>query len=1119
MNEIVKILDTNNYSISVKNDYMNLNKINSYYPTFRNLKLLDKFLTMISTDNGGSILLSGAYGTGKSYFTSILMNILDKDFRVKNYTNFLRKADNIYDINKNMQRFEAKKYLIVFIQDNVSEFSKGLLLGINEAAKKTKIKLDLSTRYEIIEEKIAYWEKEYPLTYQEFIIRLEEEKNGKETFFTFLHSRDSNAIEIFSLIYSKLFSGEIFFPLEKVMKIEELLVEVEISVKKAGYDGVIYLFDEFGRYLETNINKIDVKEIQDMAEYCNGKNESTLMLVTHKDIFQYGVKLNSRTEKDEWEKVSGRFLKEHLVYEKINVLEILQNILRKEKYSEYRNENIREFEIKETLLEELKITNDNSINITKMFYPLDYIAVNILPDLSQKLAQNERTLFAFICGNEEKGLKNQNEKFISLAEMYDYFEENLRVLSHDSYEYKIYINSKNALSKVKDNEKEIIKFIKSLALIYIYNKFAEIEPTPAVIKYILGKQDISEIEKQLKEKNLINYRRHSNHYKIVEEIDINVDKEVLNYVEKNLINFDPVQTLENNLKKEIYYPLKYNDANKINRYLGQYYLDVSDISRLSKIENIYEDGKIIYIINLENRENYLEIIENLSENNSIFVFNKSGKQLEIMDELKELEAIDRMITLDEKYSKEGILNQEIQYYKEEIKNAISKKLTEYFGEKTDLLEKTYSHLTKKYFKYIPINYELINKHNLSFPMKKSRLDILKKILNKEYLSESYFNDTKAESSVARILIKNQNLYVGGQLSIEESSYAKVIKEILNMIKKEKISIKDLYENYCSNKGEYGLRKGIFTFILGIIIVDNYEEISITSAGTKNELDTDLSLLALVEKNPEKFDIVYYSMTQKQMNYMIELENIFKPYISTKDEKIYNRVLAGIKNYVLSLPRFMTGIYLGNYKGLDRILRGIFSINSGREFLLKDISRAYKTGDYNLICEKLYNDITSFEKNKEEFVNQIVKETVEALGYKGYSLKKVIKEIKKRNINNEIINMLITMESKKEIEIIYALTQRLKGYNYENWRSEKDIIEYKELLRKELRVFPIKINNSKEKVVKIIVDGEEKTIYILEEETILGKMLQSKIKSTLKNMGTSVSEIEKNNILAKILLDL
>ncbi|GCD11661.1 hypothetical protein [Clostridium tagluense] len=1116
MNDIVKITDDNNYSINVKNDYTNPQIINSYYPTFRNLKLLEKFLTMIHKDDGGSIILSGAYGTGKSYFTSVLMNILDNDFSIKNYTNFLKRADKIYDINEILQRFLNKKYFIVFFEENVSEFSKGLLLGINQSAKRAKVNLNLSTHYEIIEKKLMSWKTEYPETYQSFITKIEK-RIGKERFFTSLHKRENDAIKIFSTIYSQLFSGEKFAPLEKVIKIKELLSEVEMSVKKIGYDGVIYLFDEFGRYLETNINKIDVKEIQDMAEYCNEENGSTVILITHKDIFQYGIKLDNRSEIDEWEKVSGRFLKEHLIYEKVNILEILENILQKENYLEYRHNNIGEFETKEELLGKLKITNDTASNITEKFYPMDYITVNILPDLSQKLAQNERTLFAFICGDEENSLKNRNEHFVSLAEIYDYFEENLRLLAHDSNEYKIYIHSKNMLSRLKDEEKEKIRFIKSIAIIYIYNKFADIEPTPAVLRYVMGKSDISEIEEQLKEKNLISYRRHSNHYKIVEDIDVNVDKEVLDYIEKNLSNFNPIETLESNLKKEVYYPLKYNDKNKINRYFGQYYLDASDVSRLSKIENIYEDGKIIYVTNIEDNKDYLEIVDKLKAENFIVIFNKNGKHLDIMGNLRELEAIDRMITIDENYSKDGILKQEIQSYKKEIKVILSKKIKEYFGETINLLETTDSYLAKKYSKYFPVNYELINKHNLSFPMKKARLDILKKILNKECLGEEYFNDTKAESSVARILIKNQNLYVDEKLSIEKSTYAKLVNEIVNKIKKQKISLKDLYESYCSNKGAYGIRKGIFTFILGIVIVDNYEEISITSSGTKNELNIELSLLDLIEKTPEKFDIAYYPISDAEVSYMKELENIFEPFISNKDEKIYNRVLGGIKNYILSLPRFMTGIYLKNYKGLDKILRGIFSINSGREFLLKDIPGAYKTKDYKQICQELYNDITNFESSKKEFINLLAEETVEALGYKGSSLKKVIVELKKGDTNNDIIDLLITVEDKEETEILSLLTQRLKGYNYENWRNEKDISEYKELLQKEFNSFSNQTNTGKEGLLKIIVDGEERVFHMSGNETVLGKMLQSKLESTLKNMGTSVSEIEKKKILAKILL--
>mgnify|MGYP007071189760 FL=1 len=39
-----------------------------------------------------------------------------------------------------------------------------------------------------------------------------------------------------------------------------------------------------------------------MAEYCNLHNSSNILLITHKDIFQYTKKIKKYFERDEWEK-------------------------------------------------------------------------------------------------------------------------------------------------------------------------------------------------------------------------------------------------------------------------------------------------------------------------------------------------------------------------------------------------------------------------------------------------------------------------------------------------------------------------------------------------------------------------------------------------------------------------------------------------------------------------------------------------------------------------------------------------------------------------------------------------------------------------------------------------
>lgn len=539
--------------------------------------------------------------------------------------------------------------------------------------------------------------------------------------------------------------------------------------------------------------------MQDLAEYCNNENSSNIFLITHKNLFQYTGRVKSKVNQDEWEKVSGRFLKEHLAYEKINTLDILSDILKKIDYSSFKAKNKNEFKSKESKLRDLNLNLKDVSSVTQRYYPLDYITAAILPDLSQKLAQNERTLFAFICGNEENGLKNivsfEKSLFITLDKLYDYFEENFKFLELDSNEYKVYKIGAHLLDNLGKDEIIEKKFIKILTLIYIYNNFSELEPSKEVMKYLLNIDDLSKIQEKLMEKNYINYRRHYNHYKLVEDNDINIDKDIAEYREQTLKRFNYIDTLERNLPLSTYYPLKYNDLNKITRYMKRYYVDVSDVSRIEKIQkNKDTDGKIIYLLNLEKNDKYNEIRELLQKKGFIIVSSKN--EINILNEITELEVVDRLLFM-EKYKERNILQKEFLAYKEEIQEILLNKLKNYFTNgvinsnkrytSKNMLEITNKYLSKKYKNYFPINYELINKHNLSSPMKKSRYEILKKLESKLPLDENYFQETKAENSVARILLSNTDLYssITYEINIENTDYKYIYNSILEDIKAKK----------------------------------------------------------------------------------------------------------------------------------------------------------------------------------------------------------------------------------------------------------------------------------------------------------------------------------------------
>ncbi|MBP8017000.1 hypothetical protein KAZ01_03235, partial [Candidatus Gracilibacteria bacterium] len=177
ISEILKILKTFNYSINIKRDYINEDKINFYMPTYRNLHLLHKYIDSITENNKKAFILSGAYGTGKSYLISILLNLLSKDFEKNKINIFFNKAKKEYsEINKIIEKAEKNKYLIVFAEDSFQDFKQSIIMGIIKTAEENKIRLNLPTVFNIILEKIERWKKEHIDIYEKVLFQIKKAK-------------------------------------------------------------------------------------------------------------------------------------------------------------------------------------------------------------------------------------------------------------------------------------------------------------------------------------------------------------------------------------------------------------------------------------------------------------------------------------------------------------------------------------------------------------------------------------------------------------------------------------------------------------------------------------------------------------------------------------------------------------------------------------------------------------------------------------------------------------------------------------------------------------------------------------------------------------------------------
>ena len=331
-------------------------------------------------------------------------------------------------------------------------------------------------------------------------------------------------------------------------QIIELYENINIKLKEKGYSGIYVVFDEFSKYLEAGLNinsKRDIKLLQDFAEKCDRNKDINLLLITHKEFNNYLENNIFKEQIDSWKGISGRFLQITMSNNFSEMYEIISTVIKKEEkfWSKFKEKNKGRFENLKNIIRKNDIVENFETEdiLTEGCYPLHPFTTFILPILSEKIAQNERSLFTFLSSNQKKSLNDflkqeQNEfQLITPDYLYDYFEITLKNEIHTTSLYKNYNILKKVLAKVTPLSLEE-KILKTLFLIYLVDKFETMPPTKEIIIETYGYfyKDTVEIEKAIeifeKKECILYLKRSNNHLKIKETSGIDIQKEI----EKNI---------------------------------------------------------------------------------------------------------------------------------------------------------------------------------------------------------------------------------------------------------------------------------------------------------------------------------------------------------------------------------------------------------------------------------------------------------------------------------------------------------------------------------------------------------------------------------------------------------
>lgn len=466
-------------SINLTLDTGDMALVNRYIPTRSSVSILKQYLTNIVRGQGEhATILIGPYGKGKSHLLLVLLALLCKS---KDETAEIQKkiieADNSTKLLFMELAEVGRPFLPVIVSSFQGDLNESFIFALQEALKKTGIRdLPLPSEYSEAVRTMESWKEFYPDTYQRFEKMLEERGCTASLFKERLKKQKEATLLEFKEFYPVLTSGSVFNPM--VQK-EALRVYEEVNrvlCAKYGYAGIYIIFDEFSKYIEGHEAKNfakDMKILQDMCELADSRKEEQMYLtfVAHKSIHEYVKSIDSEMIQA-FRGVEGRLKEIRFVVSSQNNYELIEHALHK-KEGFYTSEIQERAEASYQLacFSHLFEKEDFNQIVAKGCYPLTPVCAYALLNISEKIGQNERTVFTFLAGNEPGSLNRimegrNRENLIGVEYVYDYFKNLFRETVDETYIHNEWLKAEYALTKADTEiEKRIIKAMAIIRMI------------------------------------------------------------------------------------------------------------------------------------------------------------------------------------------------------------------------------------------------------------------------------------------------------------------------------------------------------------------------------------------------------------------------------------------------------------------------------------------------------------------------------------------------------------------------------------------------------------------------------------------------------------------------------
>ncbi|MBI9047161.1 MAG: hypothetical protein JEZ06_21925, partial [Anaerolineaceae bacterium] len=406
-----------------------------------------------------------------------------------------------------------KRYLAVNLYGDEGNIADGLMMGLRRSLESAGL-ADLlpESAFDSAIKRINEIEIGYPESYEILKQKIQQKGMTVDELRTRLGEYQKNTFDIFRKIHPAFSSGgkfEYSSMLDHSVFFESIVKDLRAN---HGYEGIAIFWDEFGHKMEEVVKDPTGKEglaLQDFAECCNNSQENQLhlYLFCHRSLKEYHdiskrVAVSDFQQlEDDLTKIEGRFKQYILKSSDVETFELIDGVVVGDelengwKHLVSANELYFDNLVKNTARFKYFVGfNSDELRSKVVFgaYPLHPMAVYSLPVLSEKVAQNNRTLFTCLCEDEvgsfkrflDRAVWNESDPvppMFTVDQLWDYFQNDIKSQERT---YSVYQGYERLRSRLDDDDSLGLRILKAVSVFQVTNP-ARVKVNNEMLAYAL----------------------------------------------------------------------------------------------------------------------------------------------------------------------------------------------------------------------------------------------------------------------------------------------------------------------------------------------------------------------------------------------------------------------------------------------------------------------------------------------------------------------------------------------------------------------------------------------------------------------------------------------------------